>query len=510
MLPSKGPLALIILDGFGLAEPGPGNAVQLAHTPNFDRYWSEHPRTTLSASGTDVGLPEGQIGNSEVGHLNIGLGRVVVQSLTHVDNLIASGEFFSNQVLKDALNTGPDGTVHLIGLVSHGGVHSSLEHLLALLELADRERANNVAVHVMTDGRDTAPDSGLLCVLELQAALERLSIPARVASVTGRYWAMDRDRRWDRTKRAYDAIVCGRAARNASSAANAVQDSYKLGTTDEFIEPTIIGEPLVMQPDDQVIFFNFRADRARQLSHALTSGSEWKQFERCSTVRPRLTTFMEYDSALPARHAFALPPLDMPLAQVISRAGLSQYHAAETEKYAHVTYFFNAQREEPFEGEERRLVPSPKVPTYDLQPEMSALELTDAVVTRLQTHDDAFLLVNFANPDMVGHTGVLGAAIRACEATDEGLGRIVEAVTARGGVAVVLADHGNAEQMLAADGASPHTAHTTNPVPFIVIGAGALKLSEGGRLADVAPTVLQLLGIAQPAQMTGRSLLAGR
>lgn len=506
------PVALIVLDGFGLAEPGPGNAVALAATPNFDRLWAAGPRTSLAASGGDVGLPAGQIGNSEVGHLNIGAGRVVMQSLTYVDSRIENGEFFANTVLQDALNVPRGNTVHLVGLVSHGGVHSAFGHLTALLEMADLQGAARVAVHVITDGRDSAPDSGLPCVLSLQAAMEHMVVDNVIGSVTGRYWAMDRDNRWERTRVAHDAIVCGAAEHTASSAANAVQDAYMRGETDEFIAPTVMTDAAghavaPIRDGDSVILFNFRADRMRQLLRSLVEAESFDRFERCAAPRVRITTFMQYDASLPVPHAFELPSLARPLAEVVSDAGLAQFHAAETEKYAHVTYFFNAQREDPYPGEERRLVPSPRVATYDLKPEMSAPELTAAVLERLRQADDAFILVNFANPDMVGHTGVLAAAVRACEASDESMGRIVAAVLAKGGAAIIIADHGNAEQMLAADGLSPHTAHTVNRVPCIVAGAGPLVLRDGGRLADVAPTVLELLGLPQPPEMTGVSLI---
>jgi 2,3-bisphosphoglycerate-independent phosphoglycerate mutase len=507
------PVALIILDGFGLAEPGPGNAVALAETPFFDAYWREYPHAQLAASGLAVGLPEGQMGNSEVGHMNLGAGRVVMQSLTFIDEQVRNGTFFTNPVLNEAFTAARGHVVHLLGLVSHGGVHSDIRHLLALLELAGRNHPGaSIAIHVFTDGRDTAPDSGLGCVRELEAAAAKLSPAARIATVTGRYFAMDRDHRWERTEQAYSAIVCGHAAHSASSGSAAVRAAYARGETDEFIEATVIRNPdgspvATVQDGDSVIFFNFRADRARQLSQALLGGPDWHAFERCNAPRIHFVTFMEYDAGIEAPHAFALPPLTEPLAEVLAVAGLKQYHTAETEKYAHVTWFFNALREEAFPGEERFLVPSPKVATYDLQPAMSADALTEATLARIREHDDDFILVNFANPDMVGHTGVLEAAIKACEASDRGVGALVRAVTGKGGVALLLADHGNAEQMLEEDGVSPHTAHTTNPVPLVVIGAGPLELREGGKLADVAPTILELLGVPKPAVMTGESLI---
>lgn len=510
---ARSSVALVILDGFGLAEPGPGNAVALAHTPNFDRLWRTQPHTQLAASGPAVGLPEGQIGNSEVGHLNIGAGRVVMQSLTAIDELIRTGEFQNNHVLRSAMTLPKGATLHLMGLVSQGGVHSSQQHLLALLRMADQLNVGRVAVHAFMDGRDSAPDSGLPSMLEVQATCAGLGIDAFVASVTGRYWAMDRDNRWERTQRAYDAVVCGVADLKAGSGANAVQDAYTRGETDEFIEPTVItgadSQPLApIRDGDSVIFFNFRADRARQFTYALTHGEDWNSFPRCSTPDIRFTSLMEYDASLNLPFAFALPELTSPLALVLSEAGLRQFHAAETEKYAHVTYFFNALEETVFPGEERMLVSSPKVATYDLQPEMSAPELAAKVAGRIRTAADDFVLVNFANPDMVGHTGDTRAAISACEAADAALGQVAAAMQERGGIVMVIADHGNAEKMLAADGLTPHTAHTTNPVPCIVAGAPeGTRLRSGGRLADVAPTVLEILGVEQPAEMTGRSLL---
>jgi 2,3-bisphosphoglycerate-independent phosphoglycerate mutase len=504
------PIMLVVLDGFGLAPDGPGNAVSLARTPHFDRLWHHYPHTQLQASGKAVGLPEGQIGNSEVGHLNLGAGRVVRQSLTYIQSLIDDGTFFHNAVLNRACDLPAGAALHLMGLVSRGGVHSDLEHLFALLELAKRRGAAPVYVHAFTDGRDTPPQSGLDYVRELQHKIDALGHDIHIASVTGRYYAMDRDNRWERTQRAYEAIVCGRAEYRAESAIQAVEEAYARGETDEFIQPTLVlgrGAPTQIHDNDAVVFFNFRADRARQLTYALLGDERWDNFGRCRVLH-NLTyaSLMEYDKELRAPFAFELPELKNPLAAVLSRAGKTQYHTAETEKYPHVTYFFDAKIEVPFEGEARHLVPSPKVATYDLKPEMSAPELTEATVKRLQEHDDDFILINYANPDMVGHTGVLAAAIKACEAVDEGLGRIVDAVQQKGGVAIVLADHGNAEVMIAPDG-GPHTAHTTNPVPFILVGAGDVTLRSSGVLGDVAPTILELMGLAKPAEMTGRSLL---
>ena len=509
------PVALFILDGFGLAPDGPGNAVSQARTPTFDRIWRDYPHTELAASGRAVGLPEGQMGNSEVGHLNLGAGRVVMQSLSFIQNAIDGGSFFENRVLTEAFDAAEGHALHLMGLVSDGGVHSDLRHLFALLELAKRRGTAPVYVHVFTDGRDTPPDGGRGFVAALEERIARLDLDAAVASVSGRYYAMDRDKRWDRTRLAYQAVVCGRSERTARTASEAVEAAYGRGETDEFIHPTVItdddGAPRAeIRNGDAVVFFNFRADRARQLTYALLGGPDWDAFERCRHPRVHYASLMQYDREIDAPYAFELPPLANVLGEVVSAAGLRQYHTAETEKYAHVTYFFNAKREEPYPGEERLLVPSPKVATYDLQPQMSAPELTDATVRRLEEADDDFVLLNYANPDMVGHTGVLRAAIEACEAADAGLGRLLEALLAKGGAAIILADHGNAEVMVEADG-SPHTAHTTNPVPCVLVTDDPAyrrrSLRSGGALGDVAPTLLELLGLAQPPEMTGKSLL---
>jgi len=504
------PVMLVVMDGFGLAPPGPGNAVSLARTPNFDRYWSTWPHTQLQASGRAVGLPAGQMGNSEVGHLNLGAGRVVMQSLTFLDSQIEEGSFFENPAFLDCCQKVKEsgGTLHLAGLVSRGGVHSELGHVLALVELARRQGIKRLRIHAFTDGRDTSPDSGLGYVGELEDYLSRVGGDYRIASVIGRYYAMDRDKRWDRVEKAYRAIVAGQAEHQADSAREAVQQAYSRGETDEFILPTVVGAGESLRSGDGWIFFNFRADRARQLSHALLRGPEWKEFQRPALVdKLHYVSLMPYDATLGQPYAYALPPLNLCLAEVISKAGKRQYHTAETEKYPHVTYFFNATIEQPFPGEERHMVASPKVATYDLQPEMSAPELTRDTLARLRTKVDDFVLINFANPDMVGHTGIIPAAIQACEAADQGLGVLVEEVLGQGGSVIVLADHGNAEVMIDESGA-PHTAHTTNPVPCILIGGPkGVQLRDGGVLGDVAPTVLNLMGLDAPPEMTGKSLL---
>ncbi len=490
-------VCLVILDGWGLAPPGPGNAVELADTPTFDRLWAAYPHTQLDASGRAVGLPDGQMGNSEVGHTNLGAGRVVRQDLVRIDDDIESGAFFENPVLVDACRKARGSALHLLGLVSDGGVHSHLRHLRALIELASREDVEHVHVHAFTDGRDTSPHGGA----------EYLDGLPGVATVVGRYYAMDRDRRWDRAKRAYDAIVHGVGAR-ADDAVEAVKASYAAGVTDEFIEPVVIGDPSAgrIRSGDAAIFFNFRPDRARELSWALTQ-ADFTGFDRGpDPPLPDYVQMTEYADDITAPVAFPGEDLADVLAQALAGHGVSQLHVAETEKYAHVTYFFDGGSETRCAGEEWELVDSPRdVPTYDKKPSMSAGEVADHVVNGLADDRYGFCLVNFANPDMVGHTGVIPAAIEAVETADRCLARVAEAVAARGGVCLVTADHGNAETMLHPDG-SPHTAHTTNPVPLIATDEG-LALRSGGRLADIAPTVLDLLGLPAPAAMNGTSLI---
>jgi 2,3-bisphosphoglycerate-independent phosphoglycerate mutase len=490
-------VCLVILDGWGLAPPGPGNAVDLAGTPAFDRLWAAYPHTQLDASGRAVGLPDGQMGNSEVGHTNLGAGRVVRQDLVRIDDDIESGAFFENPVLVDACRKARGSALHLLGLVSDGGVHSHLRHLRALIELASREGVEHVHVHAFTDGRDTSPHGGV----------EYLDGLPGVATVVGRYYAMDRDRRWDRAKRAYDAIVHGVGAR-ADDAVEAVKASYAAGVTDEFIEPVVIGDPSAgrIRSGDAAIFFNFRPDRARELSWALTQAG-FTGFDRGpDPPLPHYVQMTEYADDITAPVAFPGEDLADVLAQALAGHGVAQLHVAETEKYAHVTYFFDGGSETRCAGEEWELVDSPRdVPTYDKKPSMSADEVADHVVNGLADDRYGFCLVNFANPDMVGHTGVIPAAVEAVETADRCLARVAEAVAARGGVCLVTADHGNAETMLHPDG-SPHTAHTTNPVPLIATDDG-LALRSGGRLADIAPTVLDLLGLPAPAAMTGESLL---
>ena len=482
-------VTLVILDGWGLAPAGPGNAVELAETPFFDRLCAEYPHTTLAASGEAVGLPPGQMGNSEVGHLTIGSGRVLFQDLMRVNLAVRDGSIFENAALCAAFARARErgGNVHLLGLVSRGGVHSHLDHLLALLELARREQmADRTWIHAFTDGRDVSP----------HAAIDDLAaLPAeKIATIVGRYYAMDRDSRAERTERAAAAILTGEGERSVNPLAT-VAASYERGITDEFLEPIVCPACPRLDPAvDAAIFFNFRPDRGRQLSRRLLAEGV------------DLTTMTRYAEDIPTPVAFPEQEVRATLAETLSGAGIRQLHAAETEKYAHVTYFFNGGEEAEWEGETRVLVPSPRdVASYDLKPEMSAAGVAAEVVSRLP-EGHGFCVVNFANPDMVGHTGVIPAVVRAVETADEVLGRVVEATAALGGVCLVTADHGNAEQMLEADGVSPHTAHTTNLVPLVLTAAGA-ELRAGGSLADLAPTVLDLLGQAVPDAMTGRTLV---
>jgi 2,3-bisphosphoglycerate-independent phosphoglycerate mutase len=474
-------VTLVILDGWGIAPAGPGNAVELADTPVFDALWRDYPHTTIEASGEAAGLPPGQMGNSEVGHLTIGAGRRLYQDLMRVNKSIEDGSFFENPVLRAAFDRG--NRVHLMGLVSHGGVHSHIDHVKALLRFAPEK----TWIHAFTDGRDVSPTSAVRDLAELPLD--------RIATVVGRYYAMDRDQRLERTQKAFDAIVHGRGKPVApDSLLAAVQQSYDEGITDEFIEPIHVEGAPWFEPGDTAIFFNFRPDRGRQLTRMLLDhGLD-------------VTTMTRYSSDLDTPIAFSEQRIEGTLAEVLASHNVSQLHVAETEKYAHVTYFFNGGREEAWPGETRTLVPSPRdVPSYDFKPAMSADEVADKVIDQV---DDGygFCVVNFANPDMVGHTGSIPAVIEAVQTADRCLGRIVERVSELGGVCLVTADHGNAEQMLEADGVSPHTAHTTNPVPLVVTIGGA-ALAEGGELADLAPTVLHLLGIEPPVVMTGRPLV---
>ncbi len=506
--PSALPLAqvcLVVLDGWALAEPSPGNAVSLAQTPVFDELWREYPHTTLRTDGRAVGLPEGQMGNSEVGHLNLGAGAVVRQDLVRIDDAIADGSFAANPVLVAALRSAA--RVHLIGLVSDGGVHSSLGHLFALIDsarahLPESAGEPQVLVHAFTDGRDTAPRSGAGFLSQLDQAPG-----ARVASVVGRYWAMDRDRRWERIQRAYDLLVHGRAAHRAESGEQALAAAYERGETDEFVEPTLIAADGAIAPGDSVIAFNFRPDRMRELTRALAEPG-FSEVDRAG-AKPleRYTTLTEYEEGWPYPVAFPPERPTTSLAATIAASGGRQLHVAETEKYPHVTYFFNGGVEAAQPGERRELAPSPRdVPTYDQKPEMSAEQAAQRFVSAWREMSPQFAIINFANADMVGHTGVVAAAVRAVETVDACLGTVVAAVHESGGACLVTADHGNADQMLEPDG-SPNTAHSLNPVPAILTTRAAVSLRAGGVLSDVAPTILEALALAQPQAMTGRSLI---
>jgi 2,3-bisphosphoglycerate-independent phosphoglycerate mutase len=482
------PAVLVVLDGWGLADPGPGNAVELADTPVFDELWERWPHTTMTAWGPAVGLPEGQMGNSEVGHLNLGAGAVVKQDLLRIDEAIEDGSFFENEVLRAACDTE---RLHLLGLVSAGGVHASMGHLKALVKLASDQGVGDVVIHSFTDGRDTNPDSGAGYIAEVEGWGG-----ARIGSVTGRYYGMDRDRRWDRTELTVKALVEGEAELEAESGEAAVRAAYERGETDEFIKPTLVGDEARIRPGDSLVFFNFRPDRARQLTEALSK----------KVPDLRITTLTEYQEDWDHPVAFPQERPEVTLASTLASRGLSQLHVAETEKYAHVTYFFNGGEEDPYEGEDRCLVDSPRdVPTYDHKPEMSARQATDAFVERWSEGDYAFGIINYANPDMVGHTGVIEAAVKAVETVDECLGRLVEAVSQDGGVCLITADHGNADNMLEPDG-SPNTAHSMNPVPVIVT-ADVGRLRDGGILADVAPTLLALMGSDPCPEMAGENLI---
>ncbi len=498
--------ALIVLDGWGLAPAGPGNAVSLAETPVFDQLWERYPTTTLTAGGEAVGLPEGQMGNSEVGHLNLGAGSIVPQDLTRIDAAARDGKLADNRVLREAF-TASD-RVHVIGLVSDGGVHSSLVHLEALIELAASLQVPDLVLHAFTDGRDTLPRSGAGFLDQVQEWMGR-SGAGRIGSVVGRYYAMDRDRRWDRVKLAYDLLVHGRAEQRADTGAEAARAAYERDETDEFITPVLVGAEARIRSGDSVLGLNFRPDRMREITRALAEPG-FDEFDREGGVPEdgpvHYATMAEYEEGWPYPVAFPPHRPEITIGAVIAAAGERQLHVAETEKYPHVTYFFNGGDEQAYEGEERELVPSPRdVPTYDHKPEMSAPEAARAFVEAWSSEPPRFGIINFANADMVGHTGVIDAAVEAVETVDRCLGEVVEAVLQTGGACLITADHGNADHMLEDDG-SPNTAHSLNPVPAVVTVAD-LKLREEGILADVAPTLLELLGIEQPPQMSGSSLI---
>jgi 2,3-bisphosphoglycerate-independent phosphoglycerate mutase len=511
----RGPLLLAILDGWGVGAKTETNAIHMAETPNMDRLWTEYPHTTLLAHGSDVGLPDGQMGNSEVGHLNIGAGRIVYQDYSRINLALESGEFFDNEVLCLAMRKAKDNNsaLHLMGLVSDGGVHSHLDHLLGLVEMAARMGLQKVFIHAFMDGRDTPPRSGRGYMEQLQAGLARIGL-GQVATVSGRYYAMDRDKHWERIELAWQALVGGRGL-TAADPVLAVQDAYDRDESDEFIKPTVIidhdQQPLALVSDnDSVVFFNFRADRARQLTTAFT-GRDFNDF--ATGPRPSLTiyaTMTVYDQEFGLPAAFPPTTLAHILGEEVSSRGLRQLRIAETEKYAHVTFFFNGGREEPFENEDRVLIPSPReVATYDLKPEMSAFQVTDELLQKLEEDDYALIVLNLANGDMVGHSGNLAAAVKACEVVDSCVGTLVEAVISRNGTVLITADHGNAEQMRDPQSGISFTAHTANPVPLLLIDDcyRTCNLREGGTLRDIAPTVLELLGLPVPVEMDGKNLL---
>ena len=506
----KKPVALIIMDGFGCSEVKIGNAVASAKTPNLDKLHENYPHTLIQASGLDVGLPDGQMGNSEVGHTNIGAGRIVYQDLTRVSKAIEDGELFKNDVLLEAMKNGKEHSLHLMGLVSNGGVHSHIDHLKALIKMAKENGVENVYVHAFTDGRDTDPKSALTFIEDVEKYMQEVGV-GKFASVSGRYYAMDRDKRWERIQLAYEAMVDGKGE-TATSAKEAVEKAYKENKTDEFVLPTVIvedGNPVgLIKENDSIIFGNFRPDRARQITRALVC-DEFVGFER-PCMKTYFVCLTTYDITIKNVHvAFKPQSLENTLGEYLAKNGKTQLRAAETEKYAHVTFFFNGGVEEPNKGEDRLLVPSPKVATYDLQPEMSADELTEKMLKAIDEDKYDFIVLNYANPDMVGHTGVIEAAVKAVEEVDKCVGQVTNKVLEKGGVALITADHGNAELMQDPETKTTITAHSTNPVPFMVVGDEykSSKLREGGRLSDIAPTVLSIMNLQKPEEMTGDSLI---
>ena len=499
---------LCIMDGWGINKDCPKDATKEAKTPNIDEFYKEEPNMQIFADGEHVGLPDGQMGNSEVGHLNIGAGRIVYQELTKINKEIKDGDFFKNEKFLNAVKHVKENNsaLHMYGLVSTGGVHSSLNHILALIEFAKQQGLKRVYLHAFLDGRDTPPQSAVGFLETVEAKLKEAGLPP-IASVTGRYYAMDRDNRWERVEKAYNMLVLGEGNK-AENAIDAVKASYAKGVNDEFVEPTVINVPNSrIEDNDAIIFFNFRPDRAREISKAVNF-ENFDGFKR-KAVRKNIyyVTFTQYDATFPFPVAFEPQKLTNILGEVLDKNGIKQFRTAETEKYAHVTFFFNGGVEAPNKLETRVLVNSPKVATYDLQPEMSAYQVCDEVLKALDNEDYGFILVNFANPDMVGHTGVMEAAVKACETVDECVGKIVEKAKANGVAVVLTADHGNAECMEDKITHAPYTAHTTNPVPLFVINAGDIKLKETGALCDIAPTVLDIMGIEKPEEMTGHSLI---
>ena len=507
----KKPTVLLILDGYGERKEKEGNAIALAKTPVMDRLKKEFPYVEGQASGLFVGLPDGQMGNSEVGHMNMGAGRIVYQELTRITKSIQDGDFFENKALKAAVEhcKKEDSALHFMGLVSSGGVHSHIEHIYGLLELAKRAGLKKVYLHAFLDGRDTPPDSGKSFLLAVEKKMQELGV-GEIATISGRYYAMDRDKNYDRVEKAYRAMVDG-TGEKASSVEEAIDASYAKKVYDEFVLPTVIekdGAVHTVSDGDAMIFFNFRPDRAREICHAFCD-DDFSFFERGARKNIFFVCFTDYDPTIPNKHvAFEKEEIHNTLGEVVSNLGKNQLRIAETEKYAHVTFFFNGGKEEPYENEDRILVPSPKeVPTYDLKPEMSCYTVTEKLTEAIHSGKYDLVVANFANPDMVGHTGVLPAAIKAIEVVDECMGKVVDAVESMHGNIFILADHGNADIMIDEKTGEPYTAHTTNPVPFILVSEEKHKLREGGCLADVAPTLLELMGIPQPKEMTGKSLL---
>jgi 2,3-bisphosphoglycerate-independent phosphoglycerate mutase len=507
----------VVLDGWGVAKETKGNAIAIAQTPNMDRFLSEYPSTLIACSGEAVGLPDEQMGNSEVGHLNLGAGRVVYQEYTRISKAIADGSFFENPVLLQAIENAKkkNGALHLMGLLSDGGVHSHNTHLYALLELAKHHDMKKVFVHAFLDGRDVPPQSALTYIEELEKRFQVLG-PGEIASICGRYYAMDRDRRWERTKLAYDALVNGVGER-APTAKQAVGQSYARGVVDEFVKPTVtqsevrsqdsgVNDLPLIRDGDSVVFFNFRADRARQLTRAFID-NDFSEFDRGPGFWVHFVCMTEYDATFDVPIAFPPTELTNVLSDVLAANGMKQLHIAETEKYAHVTFFFNGGVEEPEEGEMRRLIPSPRVATYDLKPEMSAYEVTTSVIEEIRKGIFDVVIMNYANADMVGHTGILDAAVKAIETVDDCMGRVVSSTREAGGECIITGDHGNAEKMIDFETGEPFTAHTNNPVPCYYISDSGVSLRSGGRLADIAPTMLDILQIPPPEEMTGRSLI---
>lgn len=499
------PIALIIMDGWGVGDAqSTTNAVNVGKTPVIDGLTAKYPHAQLACSGEAVGLPDGQMGNSEVGHTNIGAGRIVYQELTRITKAIREGAFFKNPVFLDVINAvkKKNGALHLMGLLSDGGVHSHNSHLYALLQLAKQEGVENVFVHAFLDGRDVPPSSAADYLAELEAKLKEIGV-GKIATISGRYYAMDRDKRWDRVQKAYNAIALGEGVKQASSEL-AIKNSYEEDTTDEFVVPVVVGNYAGMASNDGAIFFNFRPDRARELTHAFVD-TTFDGFVRNEDLKIPFATMTQYEKGMNVEIAYKPESLTNTLGEYVSKLGYTQLRIAETEKYAHVTFFFNGGIEQPYEGEDRILVPSPKVATYDLQPEMSAIEVTDKVVEAILSKYD-FIILNYANGDMVGHTGVMEAAVKAVETVDTCVGRFVDAIKQVGGTVCITADHGNAEKMLDEETKEAFTAHTTNPVPFIVV-SDKVKEVKDGALCDIAPTLLKLAGLEVPAEMTGKALI---